>query len=49
MKGDAANILPPHVATALLAVLRAIPPRGSIGGWPAIDCADQIVPTANKL
>jgi hypothetical protein len=24
-------------------------PRGSIGGWPAIDCADQTVFTTNKL
>jgi hypothetical protein len=34
MKGDAATILPAHVARALLAAFRAVPARGS---WPVID------------
>jgi hypothetical protein len=34
MKGDAANILPAQVVRALLAALRAIPPRATVaGGW----------------
>jgi hypothetical protein len=37
MTGDAAAILPAHVARALLAALRAMPPRGAVGGWPMID------------
>jgi len=38
MKGDAANILPVNVARALLAALRAIPPRATAaGGWPVVD------------
>lgn len=36
MKGDAAAILPAHVAGALLMALRAMPPRGA-AGWPTID------------
>jgi hypothetical protein len=35
MKGDA-TILPPHVARALLAAFRAVPPRGA-AAWPVID------------
>jgi hypothetical protein len=37
MKGDAANILPAYVAAALLAALKAVPPRKLAGGWPIID------------
>jgi hypothetical protein len=36
LKGDAAKLLPAHVASALLAALKAIPPRGT-AGWPILD------------
>jgi hypothetical protein len=36
MKGDASAVLPAHVARALVAAFRAIPPRAA-SGWPVID------------
>jgi hypothetical protein len=36
MKGDAANILPAYVASALLAAFKAMPARG-VAGWPIVD------------